>query len=861
MATRTRLLLLAVLAFVNAALSAAEVRVPAFTAYIVPDPEGARVSERRGVTRWTDPALKVCWYGQFPRTGPVTAAVDLRLPAEAESKLRLTVAGQSREVTVRGAGQETLVTAAFGAFDIPSAGYQCWSLESLNEQGKPFGDLDALRLSGPGIEEAHFNLKERRNAASVHLAYPVPRETRVAAFYCEVTAVEDPTATFYMACGWHRGYFGMQVNSPTERRIIFSVWDSGDEAVDRKKVADENRVQLVGKGEGVTSGDFGNEGTGGHSHLKYAWKTGETQRFLVTAQPVDGTKTIFSGYYFHPDRKEWFLISSWKAPKEGGWLRGLHSFSENFWGSNGHLVRKALFGRQWIRTDAGEWIELTTASFSHDPTGRNDRRDRFMGVESGQFFLSHGGFVDGFTPFGERFTRSATGQGPADVPLPAPAPKPNIVFILADDLGWTDTAVYGSQYYETPNIDRLAAEGLRFTHYHSSPNCQPTRAALMTGQYAPRTGVYTVGSIDRFNWRSRPLRPADNVEQLPLGKTTIAQALKASGYATGLFGKWHLGQQGPHHPAQRGFNEAIVSMGAHFEFKTQPPADIPPGAYLADWLTDRAVDFIRRHRDEPFFLYLPHFAVHSPHHAKPELIEKFKDKPGVGGHRNPTYAAMISSLDQSVGRVMRTLEEEGLAGRTVLVFSSDNGGVGGYVREGLRQTGDVTDNAPLRSGKGSLYEGGTRVPLIVRWPGVTPPQAMCEAPTIHVDLFPTFLEIAGAKPPAGQPLDGASLVPLLRDPQRKPSSAAIYQHFPGYLGAGAGAWRTTPVGTITAGDWKLLEFFEDGRLELYQLRDDPGETRNLALEQPEKTRQLQANLRAWREKVNAPMPTRRTAEP
>ena len=239
---------------------------------------------------------------------------------------------------------------AFKAFDIATPGYQRFTLESLNPAGKPAGDIEALVLQGPAAEEAHFNLKARRNAASVHLVYPVPTGTNVAAFYCEVTGLEDPLWTYYMACGWHRGYFGMQVNSPTERRIIFSVWDSGGEAVDRGKVADENRVKLVAKGEGVYAGDFGNEGTGGHSHLVYPWKTGEKQRFLVTAKPVDATHTIFSGYYFHPDKKQWVLISSWKAPKEGGYLRGLYSFSENFGGANGHLRRKALYGNQWIRT-------------------------------------------------------------------------------------------------------------------------------------------------------------------------------------------------------------------------------------------------------------------------------------------------------------------------------------------------------------------------------------------------------------------------------------------------------------------------------------------------------------------------------
>ncbi len=413
-----RLICTIAFAAVAVSVSAAELRVPAFTAYTLPDADGARISERDGVTRWTDPALTVNWYGQFKQPGEVTAKVVLRLAQDTKSKLKLTVAGQSREVTVTGKGSEAPVTANFGAFTLAKAGFQRFALESLNEKGKPFGDLEALLLAGPANEGAHFNLKERRNAASVHLAYPTPAGTNIAAFYCEVTAVEEPIATFYMACGWHRGYFGMQINSPTERRIIFSVWDSGGEAVDRGKVADTNRVKLMGKGEGVFSGDFGNEGTGGHSHLKYLWKTGGKQRFIVTAQPTNDTFTIYSGYWFHPDKKSWMLISSWKAPKEGGWLRRPHSFSENFWGSNGHLVRKALYGNQWIRTDKGEWIELTTATFSHDGTGKADRLDRFMGVENGEFFLSHGGFVEGYAPFGEKFTRPATTKPPTDILVP-----------------------------------------------------------------------------------------------------------------------------------------------------------------------------------------------------------------------------------------------------------------------------------------------------------------------------------------------------------------------------------------------------------------------------------------------------------
>jgi hypothetical protein len=394
-----------------------QLRLPAFTAYADPDAGGARFSQSSGATAWRDPKVTVSWFGEIKEHTVIDAAVELRLASNAMSKLRLTVAGQSREAEVQGAGTNAVV-ARFGKFDIHEPGYQRFALESLNEAGQPFGDLTALVLGGVTTNNTHFNYKPRRNAASVHLSYPVPKGTNVAAFYCEMTGIEEPVATYYMACGWHRGYFGMQVNSTTERRIIFSVWDSGNEAVSRSKVADSNRVTLVARGEGVYSGDFGNEGTGGHSHLKYPWKTGERQRFIVTAQPTNNTFTIFSGYWFHPEKKEWMLISSWKAPKDGGWLRGLYSFSEDFGGSRGHLPRKALYGNQWIRTDQGDWHEITTASFSHDPTGRADRLDRFMGVENGQFFLHHGGFVNGFTQYGDKFSRPATGRPPTDIVLP-----------------------------------------------------------------------------------------------------------------------------------------------------------------------------------------------------------------------------------------------------------------------------------------------------------------------------------------------------------------------------------------------------------------------------------------------------------
>jgi len=396
----------------------AQLKVPAFTAYLEPDPDGASVSPRSGISDWTDPSLKVLWFGEIKTPGKLDCSLLLRLPADAETKLRLSVAGIARESAAKGMGDE-VVRIDFGSFDVPAAGYQRFTLQSLNAPGQDAGNLQALVLDGPAAVGAHFNLQARRNAASVHLVYPVADASNVDAFYCEVTGVETPLWTYFEACGWYRGYLGMQVNSPTERRIIFSVWDSGNEKADRNKVGQQDRVTLMAKGDGVFAGDFGNEGTGGHSHLVFDWKTGQRQRFLVTAKPTDATHTIYSGYWFQPEQKKWMHISSWKAPQDGGYLHGLYSFCENFGGSNGHLRRKALYGNQWFHTADGQWHEQTTATFSHDPTGKADRLDRFMGVEDGEFFLSNGGFIPGFTKYGALFTRPVTGQPPADLnPLP-----------------------------------------------------------------------------------------------------------------------------------------------------------------------------------------------------------------------------------------------------------------------------------------------------------------------------------------------------------------------------------------------------------------------------------------------------------
>ena len=431
--------------------------------------------------------------------------------------------------------------------------------------------------------------------------------------------------------------------------------------------------------------------------------------------------------------------------------------------------------------------------------------------------------------------------------------QPNVVFILADDMGWTDLGVQGSKYYESPNIDKLALQSCRFQNHHHCQNCVPTRSSLWSGQYSSRTGIYSVGSLERGESSQRRLRVPENLTQLPLDRKTIADQLKQAGYRTGYFGKWHLGQKGDYHPSRRGWGQAITSMGQHFDFVTQPPVEHDKADYLADWLTDRAIAFLDESRKEPFFLVLAHFAVHTPLQAKAEKIRQFETKSPSGGHGNATYAAMIASLDDSVGRVLRRLEDLQLADDTVVIFASDNGGVGGY---GERAQ-NVTDNSPLRDGKGSHYEGGLRVPMFVRWPGVTRPGSISQEPTTHVDFYPTILEIAGASKP-DQILDGLSLVPILKS--INPATAkldrdSIFAHLPGYLEGRDGQWRTTPVSTIIQREFKLLEYLEDGRLELYDLRSDPSEKQNLAMVNSAKASQMQGQLSQWRKSTRAAMPT------
>lgn len=443
-------------------------------------------------------------------------------------------------------------------------------------------------------------------------------------------------------------------------------------------------------------------------------------------------------------------------------------------------------------------------------------------------------------------------------PLLGDEPKlpPNIVFILADDLGWTDLACYGSNYHETPNIDKLARNGMTFTAAYACPNCQPTRAALMSGQHGVRTGVYTVGGTSKKDTSKTPLVPIENVPELPMAHITVADALTKAGYVTGMFGKWHLGN-GKFNPRNRGFADTLVSLdGRHFDFSTSPRMDIPKETYLADFLTDHAIKFIETNHSRPFFLYVPHFAVHHPLQAKEELIAKFRNKPGVGGQSNPTYAGMIASVDESVGRIVDKLEELKLSERTLVIFTSDNGGFGGFAAEGLKTKVDTTSNAPLRGGKGMLYEGGVRVPWIARWPTKIKPGTTCGEPISCIDLFPTCLDVAGAKCPDKYPLDGLSMLPLLKG-ERKLNRPAIYWHFPGYFGPGKGVWYGVPGGAVRAGDYKLIEWFDDRPVELYNLGNDLGEKTNVANAQPDKRDELLKLIHDWRTSFKAAMPAHR----
>jgi arylsulfatase A len=442
---------------------------------------------------------------------------------------------------------------------------------------------------------------------------------------------------------------------------------------------------------------------------------------------------------------------------------------------------------------------------------------------------------------------------------------PNIVLILMDDLGWADLGCYGSTYHKTPNIDRLAAEGMRFTQsYAACPVCSPTRASILTGKWPARLQL-TDWLPGRPDMSSQMLSRPKFCQELPLEEVTLAEHLKAAGYATAHIGKWHLGGKG-FSPREQGFdlnvagNEKGSPPGYFGPLRDRQGAGLPglenahAGEYLTDLLADAAVNFVRENKDRPFFLYLPHFAVHTPLQAKKELIAKYeagKNRPGQ--QSNPIYAAMLESADDSVGRILKELDKLKLSEQTILLFTSDNGGLA--TAEGPDTP--ATINSPLRDGKGHLYEGGIRVPLIVRWPEQIKAGSLCETPVCSIDYLPTLLELCnltasgGRKPADNNPpaIDGLSLVPLLK--QSGPVTRdAFYWHYPHYSNQTA-----KPGGAIRAGDYKLIEFYEDGRRELFNLKNDPREGTNLSDKEPDKVLELAEKLAAWRKSVDAQMMT------
>ncbi len=446
---------------------------------------------------------------------------------------------------------------------------------------------------------------------------------------------------------------------------------------------------------------------------------------------------------------------------------------------------------------------------------------------------------------------------------PRPKKKTNFVFFLVDDLGWKDLGCYGSSFYETPNIDKLAKGSMRFTNaYAACPVCSPTRASIMSGKYPARLNLtdYLKGR------RRRKLNPADYLDQMPLAEVTIAETLKEAGYATFFAGKWHLGKEG-FWPENQGFdiNKGGIDRGGPYGGKkyfspygNPRLKDGPDGEHLPDRLASETAAFIEGHQNEPFLAYLSFYSVHTPLMARPDLKSKYQEKAeavsssasvwGTEGSQklrliqnHAVYAGMIEAMDQAVGKVLNALDQLNLA-NTVVMFMSDNGGLS-------TSEGHPTSNLPLRAGKGWLYEGGIREPMMIKWPGVTKPGSLCSETVISTDFYPTILEMASLPPKPKQHIDGVSLAPLLKGKKSLPRKA-VFWHYPHYGNQG-----DSPGGAVRAGDYKLIEFYENNHLELYNIKKDIGEKNNLAYKMPGKAAELHKMLTNWRKEVDAQMPT------
>ena len=450
--------------------------------------------------------------------------------------------------------------------------------------------------------------------------------------------------------------------------------------------------------------------------------------------------------------------------------------------------------------------------------------------------------------------------------------KPNFIFILIDDMGWKDLGCYGSEFYETPNLDGLSADGVSFTNaYAACPVCSPTRASIMAGRYPARVGVTNfIGGHTQGK-----LIDAPYTRYLPLEEKSIASALKEGGYNTWHVGKWHLGDE-PYYPDKHGFDVNVAGCHwgmpgkGYFSPWGMPTLDDgPKGEYLTDRLTDEAIKLIQNNDGTPFYLNMCYYSVHTPIQAKEEIIQKYRDKASGMGldklktfeegdffpceHKktrrikrrllqsDPVYAAMIESLDWNIGRLLKAVDEAGQTENTVVVFTSDNGGL-------ATAEGSPTCNAPLSDGKGWMYEGGTREPLIIKWPEVIQPGSRCDVPVTSPDFYPTMLEMAGLELIPEQHCDGESFLPVLKGADSL-EREAIFWHYPHYGNQGG-----TPGCSVRAGDYKLIEFFEDGRIELYNLREDVSEEYNRVDDEPLVAKDLKAMLDHWKEDVNAIIP-------
>ncbi len=448
--------------------------------------------------------------------------------------------------------------------------------------------------------------------------------------------------------------------------------------------------------------------------------------------------------------------------------------------------------------------------------------------------------------------------------------KPNFVFFLVDDLGWTDLSSFGSSFYETPNVDKLAASGLKFTNaYAACQVCSPTRASILTGRYPTRTGITDyIGAAQPERWnRKTKMLPAPYEMQLAHEEVTIAEILKQNGYATFFAGKWHLGGEA-YWPEHQGFdvNKGGIDRGGPYGGKkyfspygNPRLEDGPDGEHLPDRLATETVKFMTDHKDEPFLAYLSFYSVHTPLMSREDLKQKYQEKKktlehgeiwGQEGQRkvrlvqeHAVYAGMVDAMDQAVGKVLDGIDQLGLTDDTVVIFMSDNGGL-------ATSEGHPTSNLPLRAGKGWIYEGGIREPMIVRWPGNTKAGSETSQYVSSVDFFPTMLEIAGIEIPKDLTIDGMSFTPVLKG--NDIDRGAIYWHYPHYGNQGG-----SPSAAVREGDWKLIEFYEDGHLELYNLADDISEQDDLAAKKPDLAAKLHEQLKAWRNETGAKMPTHR----